>query len=177
MLTSGSIRAWDIGDYNNDGLPDVYASTTFGTTRLFRNNGNGTVTEVTNQDYVATAGGGRAGGFVDYNNDGFLDIYNYTGLNSVFQKNSGNSNHWIGFTPVGKGHNLNAIGAKFTLYTQGGTFKQYRWIKGEGGAAGRGEMRAIFGIGINTTIDSVSVRWPDGEMATYTGWRLTSTGR
>lgn len=30
-------------------------------------------------------------------------------------------------------------------------------------------MRAIFGIGINTSIDSVSVQWPDGEMATYTG--------
>lgn len=72
---------------------------TFGTTRLFRNNGNGTVTEVTNQDYVATAGGGRAGGFVDYNNDGFLDTHNYTGLNSVLQSYT---NHWIGFTPVGR---------------------------------------------------------------------------
>ena len=169
LPTSGSIRAWDIGDYNNDGIPDVYASTTFGTTRLFRGNGNGTFTEVTGQDNVATAGGGRAGGFVDYNNDGFLDIYNYTGLNSVLQKNSGNSNHWIGFTPVGKGHNLNAIGAKFTLYTQGGAFKQYRWIKGEGNAPGHGEIRALFGVGINTSIDSVNVVWPDGQVATYTG--------
>ena len=81
----------------------MYGSTTFGATRLFRGNGNGTYTEVTAQDNVATAGGGRAGGFVDYNNDGFLDIYNYTGINSVLQRNSGNSNHWIGFTPVGTG--------------------------------------------------------------------------
>ncbi len=169
LPTSGSIRAWDIGDYNNDGIPDVYASTTFGTTRLFRGNGNGTYTEVTTQDYVATAGGGRAGGFVDYNNDGFLDIYNYTGLNSVLQKNSGNSNHWIGFTPVGTGHNMNAIGAVFTLYTQGGTFKQTRYIKGEGNAAGHGEMRALFGTGINTSIDRVDVKWPDGTTASYTG--------
>ena len=169
LPTSGSIRAWDIGDYNNDGIPDVYASTTFGTTRLFRGNGNGKYTEVTNQDNVATAGGGRAGGFVDYNNDGFLDIYNYTGLNSVLQKNSGNSNHWIGFTPVGTGHNLNAVGAVFTLYTQGGTYKQTRYIRAEGNAAGHGEMRANFGIGINTSIDKVDVRWPDGTTATYNG--------
>ena len=169
LPTSGSIRAWDIGDYNNDGISDVYASTTFGTTRLFRGNGNGTYSEVTTQDNVATAGGGRAGGFVDYNNDGFLDIYNYTGNNSVLQKNSGNSNHWIGFTPVGTGHNLNAVGAVFTLYTQGNTFKQYRYIKGEGNAAGHGEMRALFGIGINTSIDRVDVRWPDGTTATYNG--------
>jgi hypothetical protein len=169
LPTSGSIRAWDIGDYNNDGLPDIYASTTFGTTRLFRGNGDGTFTEVTNQDYVATAGGGRAGGFVDYNNDGFLDIYNYTGLNSVLQTNGGNSNHWIGFTPVGTGHNLNAVGARFTVYTQGNTFKQTRWIKAEGNAPGHGEMRALFGIGINTSIDKVDVLWPDGTTATYTG--------
>ncbi|HSQ75541.1 MAG TPA: VCBS repeat-containing protein, partial [Bacteroidota bacterium] len=66
LPTSGGIRAWDIGDYNNDGMPDVYASTTYGATRLFRGNGNGTFAEVTTQNYVATAGGGRAGGFVDY---------------------------------------------------------------------------------------------------------------
>lgn len=169
LPTSGSIRAWDIGDYNNDGIPDVYASTTFGATRLFRGNGNGTYTEVTSQDYVATAGGGRAGGFVDYNNDGFLDIYNYTGQNSVLQKNSGNSNHWIAFTPVGTGRNKSAIGARFTLYTQGGTYKQYRYIKAEGNAGGQGEKRALFGIGINTSIDSVAVWWPDGTKKTYSG--------
>ncbi len=163
------IRAWDIGDYNNDGIPDVYGSTTFGATRLWRGNGNGMYSEVTTQDNVATAGGGRAGGFVDYNNDGFLDIYNYTGNNSVLQMNSGNLNHWIGFTPVGTGHNLNAVGTVFTLYTQGNTFKQYRYVKGEGNAAGHGEMRALFGIGINTSIDRVDVRWPDGTTATYNG--------
>jgi len=169
LPVSGSIRAWDIGDYNNDGIPDVYASTTFGTTRLFRGNGNGTYTEVTNQDYVATAGGGRAGGFVDFNNDGFLDIYNYTGLNSVLQKNSGNSNNWIAFTPVGTGNNLNAVGARFTVYAQNGTLVQTRWIRAEAGSAGHGEMRALFGLGINTSIDSVVVSWPDGNHASYTG--------
>jgi hypothetical protein len=87
----------------------------------------------------------------------------------VLQKNSGNSNHWIGFTPVGTGHNLSAIGARFTLYTQGNAFRQYRYIKGEGNAGGHGEMRAVFGIGINTSIDKVDVLWPDGTTATYTG--------
>jgi hypothetical protein len=171
LPNSGSIRAWDIGDYNNDGIQDVYASTTYGSTRLFRGNGNGTYTEVTSQNSVATPSGGskRSGGFVDYNNDGFLDIYNYSQLVSLLQMNSGNSNHWIAFTPVGTGHNLNAVGARFTVYTQGGTFKQYRWIKAEGGSGGSGDMRALFGIGINTSIDKVEVLWPDGTTAEYTG--------
>jgi hypothetical protein len=169
LPVSGSIRAWDIGDYNNDGYPDVYASTTFGATRLFRGNGNGTYSEVTTQDNVATAPNGRAGGFVDYNNDGFLDIYNYTGGASVLQKNGGNSNHWIAFTPVGTGNNLTAVGTRFVVYSQGGTFKQYRYIRAEGNAAGGQQLRALFGLGINTSIDSVKVNWPDGTSKTYTG--------
>ena len=43
----------------------------------------GKVVAVTTQDNVATAGGGRAGGFVDYNNDGFLDIYLVNGYVSA----------------------------------------------------------------------------------------------
>jgi hypothetical protein len=168
LPTSGSIRAWDIGDYNNDQIPDIYGSVTYGIQRLWRGNGNGTYTEVTGQCYVPTQGG-RAGGFIDYNNDGFLDLYMYTGLNSVLTKNNGNSNHWIGFIPVGTGHNLSAVGARFTLYTQGSTIKQVRYIKGEGNAAGHGEMRALFGLGINTSIDRVDVLWPDGTTASYTG--------
>ncbi len=171
LPTSGSIRSWDIGDYNNDGIQDVYATTTYGSTRLFRGNGNGTYTEVTSQDYVATPSGGskRSGGFVDYNNDGFLDLYNYAQQVSLLQTNSGNSNHWIGFTPVGTGHNMSAVGARFAVYTQGGTIKQYRYIKAEGNSGGQGGTRALFGIGINTSIDKVEVLWPDGTTATYTG--------
>jgi hypothetical protein len=165
---TNGIRAWDIGDYNNDGLPDIFGSHLFNSNRMFRNNGDGTFTEVSNQAYL-TGSGARAGGFVDYNNDGFLDIYTYTGLVSLLQKNGGNSNHWIGFTPVGTGHNLSAIGARFTLYTQGGTIKQTRVIRAEGNAGGQGGVRANFGIGINTSIDRVDVTWPDGTTGTYAG--------
>ncbi|OGU27828.1 MAG: hypothetical protein A2X66_02935 [Ignavibacteria bacterium GWA2_54_16] len=163
-----NIRAWDIGDYNNDGFPDIFGAVTFGPRRMWRGNGNGTYTEVTTETYMST-NGGRAGSFVDYNNDGFLDVYTYTGLNSSLQRNSGNSNHWIAFTPVGTGNNKSAIGARFTLYAQGGTLKQTRFIKGEGNAGGGSALRANFGIGINTSIDSVVVWWPDGTTKSYTG--------
>ena len=117
-----------------------------------------------------TGSGARAGAFVDYNNDGFLDVFTYTGLVSLLQKNGGNSNHWIAFTPVGTGHNQSAIGARFTLYTQGGTFKQTRVIRAEGNAGGgQNGLRANFGIGINTSIDRVDVTWPDGTSGSYAG--------
>ncbi len=165
LLQDGHQRAIDIGDYNNDGLADIYTSATYGAQHLFRNNGDGTFTDIASQDALS-AGGQRAGQFVDYNNDGFLDVFEYTGGNTVLMKNNGNSNHWIGFTPIGMGHNMSAIGAKFTVYT--GSTMQVRVIKAEGGSGGMGgEVRANFGLGSNTKIDSVNVWWPDGTRHTY----------
>jgi hypothetical protein len=165
-------RAIDVGDYNNDGLADIYTSVTNGGAHLYRNNGNGTFTDVATQDAVV-GNNARAGGFVDYNNDGFLDIFQFTGGSTWLQKNNGNTNHWIGFTPVGAGHNMSAIGARFTVYT--GSTKQIRVIKAEGGSAGMGgTLRANFGLGATASIDSVTVLWPDGTKKTWTGATLAS---
>ena len=106
-LPNAYIRGWNAGDYNNDGWEDIL--TCDGTNTVLRNNGNGTFTNVTALDAI-TGIQFRAAGFVDYNNDGFLDIYSFTGGTSTLLKNNGNSNHWIGFKPVGMGHNRSAIG-------------------------------------------------------------------
>ncbi len=165
-------RAIDIGDYNNDGLPDIYTSVTNGGAHLYKNLGNGTFTDVATTDGVA-GNNSRAGGFVDYNNDGFLDIFQFTGGSAWLQKNGTNTNHWIGFIPVGTGNNMSAIGARFTVYN--GATEQIRSIKAEGGSAGMGgTLRANFGLGSNTTVDSVSVVWPDGVKQTWSGTKLAA---
>jgi len=65
-----------VGDYNNDGFEDLFL-TYYGQNRLYRNNGDGTFTDVT-----AKAGllhpktrFGSGCTFVDYNRDGFLDLF------------------------------------------------------------------------------------------------------
>ena len=177
LVQNASQRAISVGDYNNDGWADIYTSVTNGGAHLYRNNGNGTFTDVASLDGVA-GNNARAGQFVDYNNDGFLDIFQFTGGSTWLQKNNGNSNHWIGFTPVGAGHNMSAIGAKFTLYTAtqlSGVTKQIRVIKAEGGSAGMGgELRANFGLGAATAFDSVVVNWPDGTRQSWTYTQLTA---
>jgi hypothetical protein len=164
-------RAISIGDYNNDGLADIYTCLNGGAQHLYRNNGDGTFTDEATADLL-TANGGRAGQLVDYNNDGFLDIFIYTGGAANLQKNNGNTNKWIGITPIGTGHNMSAIGARFTVWIGGK--KQIRDIRAEGGSAGMGgTLRANFGIGTATAIDSVVTRWPDGVRQTWPGAAFT----
>jgi hypothetical protein len=65
-----------IGDYNNDGFEDIFC-TRFGQNTLYRNNGDGTFTDVTKAaglwDDQQRFGAGCS--FVDYNRDGYLDLF------------------------------------------------------------------------------------------------------
>ncbi len=64
-----------VGDYDNDGDPDLYVSN-FGPKVLYRNNGDGTFTDVTQQAGVADGNQVGAGAcFLDIEGDGDLDLY------------------------------------------------------------------------------------------------------
>ena len=65
-----------VGDYNNDGFEDIFC-TYFGQNRLYRNNGDGTFTDVTKVAglWNVTPRWGAGCSFVDYNRDGYLDLF------------------------------------------------------------------------------------------------------
>jgi len=62
------------GDYDNDGYPDLFV-TSFGSTTLLHNNGNGTFTDVTKQAGVSDSAWSTSAAFVDYDRDGNLDLF------------------------------------------------------------------------------------------------------
>jgi len=66
--------AW--GDYNNDGFPDLFVTRIFdGHNALYRNNGNGTFTLVTDLAPVLDDGNSAGCAWADYDNDGWLDLF------------------------------------------------------------------------------------------------------
>ena len=62
-------------DYNGDGWPDLYVVNDFGRKNLYRNNGDGTFTDVAPQAGVEDVGAGMSVCWLDYDNDGAEDLY------------------------------------------------------------------------------------------------------
>jgi hypothetical protein len=187
------------GDFDNDMHEDIFVACTGGShnlpNRLFRNNGNGTFTEVPNAGGAAglvgaaiADGAGTSDSVVtaDYDLDGFLDLLVTNGLNMypVFTggpkqlfHNVGNSNSWmefdlVGTTSNGTSSNRDGIGSKVYVTTplnsagQPGPVTQYREQNGGYHRWSQNFMRVHVGLATNTQAD-VTVVWPDGTSTTY----------
>jgi hypothetical protein len=80
------------GDYDNDGRPDLYVTSTRGGNVLFHNNGDGTFTDVTEKAGVGLTAHSQSAVFFDYDNDGHADLLVL------------NTAGWTLDRPRGKGH-------------------------------------------------------------------------
>jgi len=167
--------AW--GDYDNDGYLDLFLSGGGIPNALFRNNGDGTFTKITSGPEVSGSGPGivcNAVSWVDYDNDGFLDLFvgmfsddlavQSLGQNLLYH-NNGNSNAWLEVKLIGTVDNRSAIGAKIRAHaTIGGkTFWQLREIQ-NGGSYNSPPLVAHFGLGDATNVDTLRIEWPSGTV-------------
>lgn len=69
----GLAGAW--GDYDDDGDQDLYVGNEFGTNALYRNDGDGTFTDVAEEAGVLDRGAAMGITWGDYDGDGRLDLY------------------------------------------------------------------------------------------------------
>jgi hypothetical protein len=148
-----------VGDYNNDGFDDLFL-TYWGQNVLYRNNGNGTFTDVTREAGLlgSAARYGTGCAFVDYNRDGYLDLFvsNYVGFDHAKTPRPGEKSYCFFLnTPVNCGPRGLPFG-QHSLYRNNGdgTFTDVSEAAGISGA------RSNYGLTV-VAADFDDDGWPD----------------
>jgi hypothetical protein len=178
-------------DFDNDGDLDLYVVNGASEARnstggnawawnsLFLNRGDGTFVDFP-ADKAGVAGypfvREPTGALVDYDNDGFIDIYinnqrvlrghPWYLLRNVLLRNAGNGNHWLKIRLQGTVSNRDGIGAKLTL--SAGDQRQFREQGGGANTFSQSSTIVHFGLGAARTVDRLLIRWPSGIQQTLT---------
>jgi len=173
-------------DFDNDGWPDLLTvnghvypevdtyklgSEYKEPRKLFRNNGNGTFSDVSAAAGPAFAvrDSGRGLAVGDLWNDGRMSavITNMNSNVSLLVNDAHNSNHWIALRTVGTTSNRDGIGAKVSV--RAGERSLVNEVRSGSSYDSNSDMRLHFGLGATATVDWVEVRWPSGLVERFTG--------
>lgn len=175
-------------DIDNDEDLDLYVNsgwffltlpltTTFDSNRLFTNNGNGHFTDITGTSGIGSILSHRGCAQFDFNKDGKLDIVSAvsniafpstpseTPHSFLYQNNSGTTNNYLNIQLQGLRCNRDGYGCKILIYYN--NKHQMREVSG-GGDPHCSISSSIqhFGLGNNTTVDSIQVFWLGGSVQT-----------
>ncbi len=149
-----------VGDYDNDGFPDLYV-TGYGRAILYHNNGNGTFTDVTDKAGVADTGGwSTSAAWIDYDKDGWLDLVVCNYIEWSPENNIWCGEHRPGYRAYC--HPDNYRGQRIKLYhnNHDGTFTDVSQKSGVG-------IPEAKGMGV-VTADFNNDGWPDIAIANDT---------
>ncbi len=157
-------------DFDNDGYLDLLIAG--GAEFLFMGNGDGTFTRVTGLFPSSRAMHSFATG--DLNNDGFQDVFANYGTAYVnadpsrpdrLWLNDGNDNHWLSVRLRGTISNRDAVGAQVRITGPWGT--QVREVKAGESYGMVTSFACSFGLGTDTIVPTLTVRWPSGLVETF----------
>src|SRR5262252_1953724 len=134
---------------------------------LFRNNGDGTFTDVAFVNGADRVEDGRGLSIFDYDRDGAEDllIRNYRQPAQLLH-NVHRTGHWLGLKLVGVRSNRDAIGARLQLTTESG--HQTRAVTAGSAYLSESSLVQHFGLGSATRAD-VEITWPSGLTARLPG--------
>jgi hypothetical protein len=167
-LGAASIQSW--GDYNNDGHLDfVVGYWDKQPCRFYRNNGDGTFTQVSlGSPSTDVPAGESVPTWCDFDNDGFLDLFVATrgwpdGVNFLYRnpgRSGGNLNGWLIVKPVGTLSNRSAVGAKLRVLAN--IRETPTWQMRQISGTYYDDLRAHFGLGDATQVEVLRIEWPSG---------------
>ena len=160
-LIEESIRFVSMADLDNDGDLDLITESP---RYLFLNDGDGTFSDVSSQQPE-----GILGTIGDLNLDGFLDLWGW----GIYQ-NLGNENHYLRVVLEGTESNRSGIGTRL-IVTVGG--RQLMRETRSGNGFHQQDLVAHFGLGSETRVDQLEIRWPSGQVDVLTGISVDQTIR
>ena len=126
-----------VGDYDNDGDPDIYL-TNLGPNILYRNNGDGTFTNVTDPSATNETHWSSSAAFFDYDNDGWLDLYVVNYLDYTFAQNRYCGEQRPGFRSYCGPTNFPGVPDSLFRNNQDGTFTNLAVTAGVASPDGKG---------------------------------------
>mmetsp|Transcript_9471 Transcript_9471/g.16516 ORF Transcript_9471/g.16516 Transcript_9471/m.16516 type:complete len:728 (-) Transcript_9471:56-2239(-) len=165
MTTPSPIRTVIVADFDNDGYEEIFWNNIPGANRLFRKlPSDSNWTQVKIGDALLEEGMGTGGAVGDFDGDGKLELVVAHGESgdqplSLFRPVGGSGNHWLRVLPL-TAQGAPARGA--TVSCRAGGRTQLRVIDAGSGYLCQMEPVAHFGLGSLTSVDSITVTWPDG---------------
>jgi hypothetical protein len=177
------MSGWGNGiyDFDNDGFKDLFTANSHVSENadddpqqhykqanaVFHNVQNGTFRDVSTQagPDMQVRAAHRGCAFGDLNNDGKIDVVvSAIGDRAELLYNTTtNNNHWILLQMIGVKSNRDGIGTRIKLTGESGLV-QYNHVTTAGSFASSSDKRVHFGLGRDTRIKEIELRWPSGRI-------------
>lgn len=168
-------------DLDNDGYKDLFTANSHVSENadidprqhyrqpdaVFRNQHDGTFVDVSQQAgaAIASPAAHRGAAFGDLNNDGRVDVV-VSAIHSpaeLLYNTGGVGNHWILIQTTGTKSNRDGIGTQIKITSQSGAV-QFGQVTTAGSYASSSDKRVHFGLGKDTMIREIELRWPSGTV-------------
>ncbi len=179
LFTDNSQSTINVGDFDNDGDQDCFMSINDHEdieAMLLNEEEGGVRSFISIAQFAGFAdliGDRKGAAILDYDMDGLLDILSGSlDYGTLVYHNTGllDPNNWIGFDLWGTKSNKDALGSLVTLYAGGK--KQIRFTKAAQCWKVQDNPYVHFGIGKAAAIDSLVIRWPRGDVETFTNLEI-----